>query len=60
MRFPARCKRCRFYWCSNGYYANMCEYIVQRGEPRGCPIDANCDKFEPRKIYKPKAMKIVR
>lgn len=59
MKWPARCKACKYYH-TNAMAATMCEYILYTGEPRGCSIDANCDKFKPKKQFKPKALRIVR
>ncbi len=42
--FPIRCKACKYY---EGNMDNpMCCYCANTGEPRGCPIDRYCIRFE--------------
>ncbi|MCQ2479005.1 MAG: hypothetical protein MJ120_00085 [Clostridia bacterium] len=32
-----------------GYGEYICEYILTTGEPRGCTIDNNCNKFKSKR-----------
>ena len=42
-----RCKRCKYHgMCGN---AVTCDYILEKKEPRGCPVGENCTRFEPGK-----------
>lgn len=53
-----KCKRKDCYYChthggSNGAGSttSLCCYMLETGEPRGCPAD-KCDKYIPRKKAK--------
>ena len=42
-----RCMRCKYHgW---GASQTICEYILEKNEPRGCPAGENCTRFEPGK-----------
>lgn len=42
-----RCKRCKYHgMCGNTV---TCDYILEKKEPRGCPVGENCTRFEPGK-----------
>lgn len=42
-----RCMRCKYH----GWGASQvtCDYILEKKEPRGCPVGENCTRFEPGK-----------
>lgn len=45
-----RCKKCiHSAYFSYGIKEMMCAYILDTGEPRGCPVGDDCDKFEEKK-----------
>lgn len=42
-----RCMRCKYH--GRGASQTICEYILEKNEPRGCPVGENCTRFEPGK-----------
>ena len=46
MKFPERCKNCKYYTRIMGSNTQMCEYINYTGEPRGEPVSNKCTKFK--------------
>lgn len=52
-RFYMKNKRCQECIHSVGIYPTseelICNYILDVGVPRGCPVGDECDKFEPKK-----------
>ena len=46
-KFPKRCRACRHFLELNAR-EYICNYIDNADEPRGCPIDESCTRYEKR------------